>query len=94
MSNQAFHATQRLGEGEHAQSFDECARACFPAVQLEAHHGAEAGLLSARDVVTGMSPQTRVIHVPYLRMTGEQFYERCRILEVCAHPRVQRADTS
>ena len=54
--NQAFHATQRLGQGEHLQSFHECTRARFPALQLETHHCAESGLLLARDGMTWMSP--------------------------------------
>ena len=54
MRDQALDAAERFGEREALQPVEERAHVGNAAVQLEAQHGAEAGLLAACQLVLRM----------------------------------------
>ena len=92
--DQAFHPTQRFGQGEVLQAFDEGAHFRFTALQLDAEHRAEPVLLARGQRMPRMRGKARVMQRAHGRMAVEQFDQRLRVLLVHAQTRIQRAQAT
>jgi len=61
MGHEALHPAERFRQGEDLDCLDEGTYGGGAAVQLDAEHGPEAGLLALRQRMAGMVGQTRIV---------------------------------
>ncbi len=88
VGDEAFDAAKALGEAEPAQGTQDVLDA-GGILQLEAHHGAEALLLSLGEVVLGMAGQAGVVHLGHGRVGFQALGDGRGVGLVGRHAQVQ-----
>ena len=93
-ADQTFHAPEACGALDDLQTIVELRRAFVAAVEIEAHHAAEAAHLPRRDRVVGMRRQTRIVDRADASIAREKRRDRLGARVVALDAKRQRLESA
>src|ERR1700722_1479675 len=94
MRDETLHTAERLGEREVFEVRNELAHGIVTAFQLDTDDRAKAGLLAARDVMSGVARQTGVVHTLHAGLLVQPLRQAHGVAAMMIQTRVQSAQAA